>query len=78
MNKDARGKKSTTVVFVKLGSAIVLAKYALASLAIPIVGIVPTMSATDFAMGLSAILGIWQVREYIDKGGIDGHDRENT
>jgi len=72
---DANGKKSTTIFFVRLGGMAVIVKYIFASFAIPMLGVVPSMSTVDFGVGLTAILAIWQVREYRNNGGSFGMDK---
>ncbi|MDH5785345.1 MAG: hypothetical protein OEZ16_07020 [Chromatiales bacterium] len=65
--KDSRGKPSITLTFVTVSLAVVLIKFALASLAVPGLGEVPPMSGTEFAAAAGAVLGIWWGREKTEK-----------
>lgn len=42
-------------------------KYTLAGLTVPYIGLVPTMSATEYGTACTAILLIWLGREWVKK-----------
>lgn len=66
--KDSRGNKSITLTFVSASLVVVLLKFALAGLTLPVVGEVPDMSGLEFAAAAGAVLGIWWGREKTEKG----------
>lgn len=65
--KDSRGRESTTLVFVTLSWAAVWVKFILAGATLPVFGLVPLMSATEFGMAMAGILAIWLGREWTEK-----------
>ncbi|MDY6979201.1 MAG: hypothetical protein SV201_04930 [Pseudomonadota bacterium] len=65
--KDSRGSPSITLTFVTTGLVVVVIKFALAGLSLPVVGEVPAMSGVDFAAAAGALLGIWWGREKTEK-----------
>lgn len=70
--KDSRGEQSVTLLFVAIGWAVLVVKFALAGLAIKfgtspasvIEFSAPAMSATEFGLAFAGIIGIWLGREY--------------
>lgn len=67
--KDSRGRESATLTFVALSWLAVWGKYILAGLAIPHIGTVPPMTATEFSFAAASILAIWLGREWTEKKG---------
>ncbi|WP_303909455.1 hypothetical protein [Thiohalomonas denitrificans] len=67
MMKDSRGHPSITLTFVTVSLLVVLVKFALAGLTLPVLGDVPEMSGVDFAAAAGALLGIWWGREKTEK-----------
>ena len=65
--KDSRGRESTTLGFVTVGFATLLIKFALAGLDLPVVGEMPPMTATEFGLAATGLLGIWLGREWTEK-----------
>ena len=65
--KDSRGNPSITLTFVTVAFVLVLIKFALAGLELPVVGTMPPMSGMDFAAAAGAVLGIWWGREKTEK-----------
>jgi len=70
--KDSRGKESITLTFVALSWSAVWLKFVLAGATLPIFGLVPLMSATEFGLATAGILAIWLGREWADKKLVGG------
>lgn len=68
MRVDAQGRESRTLFFCTLAFYAVWAKYLLAGLTLPVVGTVPTMTATEFGLSVAAVLSPWLTREWLKKG----------
>lgn len=67
MRIDSTGRESRTLFFVSASWLVVWVKFLLAGLTLPVVGVVPAMTATEFGMAVGAVLGIWLGREWIKK-----------
>lgn len=67
--KDARGRESITLSLVVPSWAALLVKFLLAGIKLPVVGVVPPMSASEFGAATALILAIWLGREWTDKRG---------
>jgi hypothetical protein len=67
MLKDTRGRESKTLTFVTLAYAALLIKFVLADLTLPLFGLVPPMTATEFGVSVAAVLAIWLQREWTEK-----------
>ncbi len=67
MMVDSRGKNSKTLTFVTIAFIVVIVKFVLAGLVIPVLGTVPVMGGGEFAAAIGAVLGIWTAREWKDK-----------
>lgn len=65
--KDSRGRESVTLSLVAPAWLALLVKFLAAGITLPVIGLVPTMSATEFGMALSGVLAIWLGREWVDK-----------
>lgn len=61
---DSRGQQSRTLVFVTVSWAVLVVKFALAGLVIPVLGSVPAMTAAEFGSAMAMILAIWLGREW--------------
>ncbi len=70
--KDSRGRESITLMFVFLSWWAVWIKFVLAGATLPLFGLVPPMSATEFGLATAGILAIWLSREWADKKLIGG------
>lgn len=64
---DSRGRESTTLMFVTLSWLAVWIKFIFAGATLPVFGLVPLMSATEFGMAMAGILAIWLGREWAEK-----------
>jgi hypothetical protein len=67
--KDSRGRESMTLTFVAASWLAVWIKYLLAGIALPVIGTVPPMTATEFGLSVAGILAIWLGREWTEKKG---------
>lgn len=67
--RDSRGRESTTLSLVVPAWFALLVKFILAGLTLPVVGVVPTMSATEFGLAMAGVLAIWLGREFNEKKG---------
>lgn len=67
MRIDSSGRESRTLFFVSASWLVVWIKFLVAGLKLPIVGVVPHMTATEFGMSVAAILAIWIGREWVKK-----------
>ncbi len=72
-----RGKQSTTLAFVIIAFSVLIFRFAFAGQDVFSFGAVPPMSGGEFAAAFSAVLGVWQVREYKAKS-IEMNTGENT
>lgn len=70
--KDSRGRESTTLMFVALSWLAIWLKFVLAGATLPLFGLVPPMSATEFGLATAGVLAIWLGREWQDKKLIGG------
>lgn len=70
--KDSRGRESVTLMFVALSWWAVWLKFVFAGATLPVVGLVPLMSATEFGLATAGILAIWLSREWADKKTLGG------
>ena len=61
---DSHGDKSITLFFVSISWVVVVFKFLFAGLTLPGLGTFPLMSGGDFAMAITAVLGIWLGREW--------------
>jgi len=68
---DSRGQKSTTLTLVLIPWFILCAKFLVAGVNIPMLGLQPAMGASEFGGGLTLLLVIWLGREGMDKGAIN-------
>ncbi len=64
---DSRGKKSKTLAFVVVSWLVVVVKFLLAGVTVPVFGELPPMTGGEFAAAVAAVLGIWLGREWKDK-----------
>lgn len=67
MMKDSRGNPSITLTFVTVSLVVVLIKFILAGLTLPVLGEVPPMTGMEFAAAAGAVLAIWWGREKTEK-----------
>jgi hypothetical protein len=67
--KDSRGRESITLSLVVPAWLALLVKFLVAGLTLPVVGVVPAMSATEFGMAMAGVLAIWLGREWTEKKG---------
>lgn len=67
MRIDSSGQQSRTLFFVTVSWAAVVFKFILAGVTLPVLGLMPLMSATEFGMSVAAILAIWLGREWVKK-----------
>lgn len=65
MRIDSSGRESRTLFFVSASWLVVWIKFLAAGLTLPIVGVVPPMTATEFGGAVAFILAIWLGREKI-------------
>jgi len=65
--KDSRGRESTTLAFVSASWLALWLKFVLAGVTLPLFGLVPPMSATEFGLAVAGVLAIWLGREWTDK-----------
>lgn len=65
--RDSRGRESTTLTFVSISWLAVLIKYLIAGINLPLIGLQPAMTASDFATATGLILAIWLGREWTEK-----------
>lgn len=65
--RDSRGRESVTLSYVTAGYFTLLAKFALAGLNLPYIGLMPAMGASEFGLAAAGILGIWLGREWTEK-----------
>lgn len=64
---DSSGRPSRTLTMVTAAVAILIVKFALAGLSLPLIGDVPAMGAAAFGGAFAAILAPWIGREYVKK-----------
>ena len=67
MRIDGSGKESRTLFFVTVSWMALLIKFLLAGVTLPIFGLVPLMTATEFGSSVAFVLSIWLGREWIKK-----------
>lgn len=67
--KDSRGRESITLSLVVPAWLALLVKFLVAGLTLPVVGVVPAMSATEFGTAMAGVLAIWLGREWTEKKG---------
>ena len=65
--RDTRGRESITLTFCTVATVILLAKFALAGLTLPYIGLVPLMGAGEFGLAFAAVLAPWLHREWVEK-----------
>lgn len=75
--KDSRGRESTTLSLVVPAWFVLLVKFLLAGIKLPVVGLVPPMSATEFGLAVAGVLAIWLGREWTEKKG-SGNGKEEA
>lgn len=64
MRISTDGDESRTLFFVFVSWLVLVVKYLLAGLTLPVVGTVPAMSATEFGSAVTLVLAIWLGREW--------------
>lgn len=67
MRIDSSGKESRTLFFVTVSWVAILIKFILAGMTLPVFGVVPLMTATEFGSSVAFVLAIWLGREWIKK-----------
>lgn len=64
---DSRHRESRTLFFVTVSWVVLLVKFLVEGLTLPMVGEVPSMSVSQFSTGFGAILLVWLGREWTEK-----------
>lgn len=64
---DSQGRESRTFVIVSLSWLAVWFKFIGAGLTLPVVGVVPPMTAGEFGAAVALIVGVWVGREWVKK-----------
>ncbi len=67
MISDTRGRESITLTFCTIAAVILMGKFAVAGLTLPIIGLIPQMGAGEFGLSFAAVLAPWLHREWIQK-----------
>lgn len=75
--RDSRGRESITLSLVVPAWFALLVKFLAAGLTLPVIGIVPPMSATEFGLAMAGVLAIWLGREWTEKKG-SGNGKEEA
>lgn len=70
--KDSRGRQSITLAFVGVSWLAVWLKFVFAGATLPLFGLMPPMSASEFGTAAALILAIWLGREWTDKNTTGG------
>lgn len=64
---DSRGRESHTLLFVALAVAVLLLKFLVAGVDLPLLGAMPAMSASEFGLAYAGVMAVWLGREWTDK-----------
>lgn len=67
LTTDSRGNPSRTWPLVLSASILVMVKFALGGLTLPLIGHIPDMGGGEFAGAFGAILAGWWAREHTSK-----------
>jgi len=68
---DSRGKQSRTLLFVGMAWVILLIKFLISGMTLPIVGTMTEMTAIEFGSAFALIMAPWLGREYTEKVKVD-------
>jgi len=64
---DSRGNESKTLFFVIVTWAVLLGKFIISGMTLPVIGLMPEMGAGEFGLAVTGVLGIWTMREHTEK-----------